>query len=91
MKKQLTFLAIAMAAITSVQANEATQVPSAPSSSLTRAEVVNDLAAWRSAGLDESSRGENTPDIYATQYRMLIAQYQQQAQLTAAGNRTASK
>lgn len=91
MKKQIAFLAIAFASIASAQANEETQVPPAQQSSTTRMEVTSDLAAWRNAGLAELSRGENTPDIYATTYRNMYAAYQQQVQFANTNNRTTAK
>ncbi len=87
MKKQLTFLAIAMTALTSVHANEETQFLPVEPSTLTRAEVSTDLAAWRNAGLTEVSRGENTPDIYSTEYRRQEATYKQSLRVLNAANR----
>ena len=91
MKKQIAFLAIAFASIASAHANEETQVPPAQPSSTTRTEVTSDLVAWRNSGLAEVSRGENTPDIYATKYRNMYAAYQQRVQFANANNRTAVK
>lgn len=82
MKKQFALIAIALstlAAGTAAQADEETYVPPTHST-LSRAVVQADLAAWRAAGLADEGRGEQTPDFYSTAYRNKLAAYQGQAQ-----------
>ncbi|MDF8361181.1 DUF4148 domain-containing protein [Achromobacter anxifer] len=43
--------------------------------SLTRAEVLADLALWKRAGVDRFWRGEETPDIYSREYKAAFAEY----------------
>ncbi|WP_161136909.1 DUF4148 domain-containing protein [Schauerella aestuarii] len=78
MKTCFTPIAIALAVLSAgsvAHANEETYVPPA-FSTLSRAEVKADLAAWTAAGLAEAARGEATPDIYSSQYRTKLAVYQ---------------
>ena len=76
MKIQFAIFAIALSVGTAVQAAEQTYVP-LTFSTLTRAQVQADLAAWRAAGLADEWRGDQTPDIYSTEYRRKLAAYQQ--------------
>ncbi|WP_454695338.1 DUF4148 domain-containing protein [Achromobacter aegrifaciens] len=43
--------------------------------SLTRAEVLADLALWKRAGVDRFWRGEETPDIYSPEYKAAFTEY----------------
>ncbi|WP_445656495.1 DUF4148 domain-containing protein [Achromobacter sp. NCFB-sbj8-Ac1-l] len=43
--------------------------------SLTRAEVLADLALWKRAGVDRFWRGEATPDIYSPEYQAAFSEY----------------
>lgn len=43
--------------------------------SLTRAEVLADLALWKRAGVDRYWRGEETPDIYSPEYKAAFSEY----------------
>ena len=78
MKTQFAIFAIALSALsagTVAHAAEETYVP--PSfSTLSRAEVKADLAAWKAAGLSNEWRGNATPDIYSTAYRTKLAVYE---------------
>jgi hypothetical protein len=44
---------------------------------LTRQDVKADLAAWKQAGLDQLSRGEQGPDTFSSQYRQAYERYLQ--------------
>lgn len=77
MKKKLSVLAIALCAITTVQAQEATPVSVPVPSTLTRAEVLQDLAAWKAADLAEDRRGELSPDTSSSTYLAKLMVYQQ--------------
>lgn len=58
-----------------VQRGDQTYIP--PTfSTLSRAEVNADTAAWRKAGLADEWRGDATPDIYSLEYRTKLAYYQ---------------
>ena len=58
-----------------VQRGDQTYIP--PTfSTLSRAEVNADTAAWRKAGLADEWRGNATPDIYSLEYRRKLAYYQ---------------
>jgi len=86
MKTSLTVIAVALSilsAATAANAGEETYVPPA-FSTLTRAEVKADLAAWTAAGLADEGRGDATPDIYSTQYRTESAVYQHKRQAATA-------
>jgi hypothetical protein len=50
-----------------------------PLSTLSRAQVQADTAAWRAAGLADEWRVQQTPDIYSTEYRRKFAAYSQWA------------
>jgi hypothetical protein len=93
MNKQFALIAIALSALcagTAVQAAEETYVP--PSySTLTRAQVQADLAAWRAAGLADESRGEQTPDVYSTKYRSAIAGYEHNVAQSQTGRTVAAR
>lgn len=43
--------------------------------SLTRAEVLADLALWKRAGVDRYWCGEETPDIYSPEYKAAFSEY----------------
>ncbi len=53
----------------------ATALTSPYGQSLTRAEVLADLALWKRAGVDKFWRGEATPDIYSAQYKAAFSEY----------------
>ncbi|MBO9328717.1 hypothetical protein A6B37_17885 [Achromobacter sp. HZ01] len=44
-------------------------------STVTREDVMRDLAAWKQAGLENSWSGDSTPDVYSPQYRASYRQY----------------
>lgn len=44
---------------------------------LTRAEVQADLAVWKKAGMEAFWVGEDTPDLYSTEYRAAYQRYLQ--------------
>lgn len=73
--KQLVSITIlSMLTLGAAQAQEATVVPQG-TSSLTRQQVVEDLHAWRDAGLADEWHHEQTPDIESPAYRAKYAQY----------------
>lgn len=53
----------------------ATALTSPYGASLTRAEVLADLALWKRAGVDRFWRGEATPDIYSPEYKAAFSEY----------------
>lgn len=73
------YSASALIALSTVFGNaiaaEETQVTPPKPSSLTRAEVMADLDAWKKSGLAELWRLEETPDIYSSEYRQRYAVY----------------
>jgi len=83
MKVSFTPIAVALVILsagTVASASEETYVPPA-FSTLSRAEVKADLAAWTAAGLADEGRGEETPDIYSARYRNALAVYQHKRQV----------
>lgn len=47
----------------------------APTSTMSRAEVLADLQVWRESGLAELQAGESGPDVYSARYRSAEARY----------------
>ncbi|MVW79071.1 DUF4148 domain-containing protein [Bordetella sp. 02P26C-1] len=79
MKKKLAIVAMTLSTLTigtAAHAEEQTYVP-LTQSTMTRSEVLADLAAWRSAGLADEWHSEQTPDIESREYRDKFARYQQ--------------
>lgn len=76
--KIVATLMLSMLAIGAAHAREETVVPKGEST-LSRADVVRDLQAWKQAGLDEEWRTESTPDVYSPAYR---AKYEAYVRLT---------
>ena len=72
--KIVAALMFSMLAVGAAQAQEETVVPKGKST-LSRAEVVRDMQAWKQAGLEEEWRTENTPDVYSPAYRAKYEEY----------------
>lgn len=90
MKKELCVIAIAMSATSIAHATEQTYVPPT-TSTLSRAEVRQDLVAWDTSGLADMSRGQLTPDIHSTEYRDKLAIYQRSVERQQADDRRLRK
>ncbi len=91
MKKSLSFIALALSAIATAHASELTQVPPPEPSTLTRAEVQQDLNAWRAADLPQEWHGQITPDTSSSAYRAKLRVYQHSVAQADAKRGTASK
>lgn len=65
----------ALAQQVAVAGAPATALTSPYGPSLTRAEVLADLALWKRAGVDKFWRGEATPDIYSREYKTAFSEY----------------
>lgn len=56
-------------------AAEETDVPPPKPSTMTQADVRDDLRAWRESGLADLSRTQDTLDTYSPEYRQRYAEY----------------
>jgi len=80
MKTTTASVAVALIAISSMAHAEG-RAPARTNQSdfmptpVTRAEVLEDLAMWKKAGLLDLWKGENTPDTFSREYRAAYAEY----------------
>ncbi|MDN5843850.1 MAG: DUF4148 domain-containing protein [Alcaligenaceae bacterium] len=75
-KFALSTIALAFVAATSV-ANAQSVTAQTSEHSLTRAEVVADLNAWRASGLEQANAGKAGPDVFSAAYQAKVANYEQ--------------
>lgn len=75
-KSTIPAITLAFVAATSVAHGQSLTANLASEHSLTRAEVVADLAAWRASGLADAYAGKATPDVFSAAYRAKFADYQ---------------
>lgn len=81
MKTITASVAVALIAISSIAHAEEGRVPARTNqsdfmpTSVTRAEVLDDLAMWKKAGLLDLWAGEITPDTFSREYRVAYAEY----------------
>lgn len=87
-KLTLSTIALALVAATSVAQAQSVTATQTSEHTLTRAEVVADLNAWRASGLEQASAGQAGPNVFSADYQSKFAQYEQ---LTGASNAQAAQ
>lgn len=81
MSTKLTLSTIALALVAASSVAHAQSVTATPTSehTLTRAEVLADLNAWRASGLEQANAGQAGPDVFSADYQAKVADYRQLA------------
>lgn len=89
--QSLKIVAALMLSMLATGAAKAQKESAVPKDSLSRAEVVRDMQAWKQSGLAEEWRTENTPDVYSPAYLEKYEAYLRMTQRPAAPSASPSQ